>query len=256
MNASAELIAAWRAEEQEPFSGWDFSHLANRMIEELPPWSYTERAAELLRNAERALDIGTGGGERLLEMRASWPRLMIATEDYPPNVLLSARRLAAQGGHVVMAYADANTPLPFADGAFDVVLNRHSGFNPPEVARVLAPDGVFYTQQVHGLWAEDLLAVFGARPQWPDATPQRYIPELEAAGLSVTHVQEWQGRFRFTDVAAIVYYLKAIPWEVPGFSVDTHLDALLRLQAQLERGEELAFIARSYVMESRKPGLP
>jgi len=254
MNIPTDLIAAWRAEEQEPFSGWHFSHLSGRMIEELPPWSYTERASELLRNAECALDMGTGGGERLLEMHASWPRLMVAIEDYPPNVLLSARRLAAQRGHVVMSRADAEYPLPFVTGAFDVALNRHSGFNPSEVARVLAPGGVFFTQQVHGLWAEDLLAVFGVRPQGPDATPQRYVPELESAGLRVTHVEEWQGRFRFTDVAAIVYYLKAVPWEVPGFSVDTHLDALLRLQAQLERGEELAFIARSYVIEARKTG--
>lgn len=95
MNVPSELIAAWGAEEQVPFSGWDFSHLSGRMVEELPPWSYTERASELLRNAEGALDIGTGGGERLLEMRASWPRLVVAIEDYPPNVLLSAQRLAA-----------------------------------------------------------------------------------------------------------------------------------------------------------------
>ncbi len=45
-----------------------------------------------------------------------------------------------------------------------------SGFNPDEVARILAPGGTFLTQQVHGLWAQDLLEAFDAKPQWPDET--------------------------------------------------------------------------------------
>ncbi len=53
---------------------------------------------------------------------------------------------------------------------------------------------------------------------------------LEAAGLEVTHVQSGAGRLRFTDVGAPVYYLKAVSWSVAGFSVDTHLQTLLRLQ--------------------------
>jgi hypothetical protein len=54
-------------------------------------------------------------------------------------------------------------------------------------------EGVFLTQQIHGLWAQDLLAAFGAVPQWPYATPGHYVPRLEAAGLRVERVEEWQG---------------------------------------------------------------
>jgi len=35
--------------------------------------------------------------------------------------------------------------LPFRDGAFALVIDRHEAFNAREVARVLAPDGVFIT---------------------------------------------------------------------------------------------------------------
>ncbi len=253
MNAPTDLLAAWRAEEQAPFTGWDFSHLAGRMHEEDPPWSYPARAGELLPRAHAALDIGTGGGERLLALRAQWPPVLVATEDYPPNVLLSASRLAAQGGHVVVAPAGAAGALPFRPGAFEVVLNRHAGLNPPEIARVLAPGGIFYTQQVHGLWAQDLSALFGARPPWPDSTPEKYVPELKAAGLAVTHAQEWRGRLSFTDVGAIVYYLRAVTWLVPGFSVDAHVETLLDLHARRQRGAPLSFAARLYVIEAAKP---
>ncbi len=176
----------------------------------------------------------------------------MATEDYPPNVILSAQRLMPEGAGVVAArLAEADT-LPFASGVFDVVLNRHSSLNPQEVARILAPGGVFYTQQIHGMWAADLLAVFDATPQWPDAIAEKYAPQLDAAGLHTIDVQNWSGSLRFTDVGAVVYYLKAVPWLVPGFSVDTHLDALLRLQARLDRGEPLVFLIRKYTIEARR----
>ena len=57
-----ELMEIWRREEQQPFSGWDFSHLDGRMIEEQAPWSYSLRAAELMRQASSVIDLGTGGG--------------------------------------------------------------------------------------------------------------------------------------------------------------------------------------------------
>ena len=63
------MIAAWRREEQAPFAGWDFSHLDGRMIEEQAPWSYLARAAELMDQVSAVLDMGTGGGERLLALR-------------------------------------------------------------------------------------------------------------------------------------------------------------------------------------------
>jgi hypothetical protein len=142
--------------------------------------------------------------------------------------------------------------MPFRDGAFDLVLNRHSGFNAWEVARILAEGGAFMTQQVHGLWAWDLIAAFDARPQWPDATPKKYIPRLEAARLRIIETQEWSGQISFTDVGAIVYYLKAVPWLVPGFSVETHLQHLLALQRRLDSDAGLTFVARKYLIEAHK----
>jgi len=247
------LAEAWRREEQVPFAGWDFSHLRGRMIEERPPWSYPERAATLLRGATSALDMGTGGGERLLALREDWPPRVVATEDYGPNVALAAQRLAPHGAQVVWATLSEQDPLPFAEGAFDLVLNRHSALNPAEVARVLAPGGTLYTEQVHGLWAADLLAEFGATPQWPDSSPSRCVRRLAAADLRTVDAREWSGRLSFTDVGAMVYYLRAVPWLVPGFSVERDLARLLALQERLERGAGLDFTARLYFIEALRP---
>ncbi len=248
------LMEAWRYEERQSFTGWDFSYLDGRMVEAQPPWSYPDRAAALMRQSSAVLDMGTGGGERLLELRAHWPDAVVVTEDYPPNVKLAGDRLGPLGVRVVRASLRQDRGMPFAGGAFDLVLNRHSGLNGAEVARVLAPGGIFLTQQIHGLWAQDLLAEFGAVPQWPDATPATYVPRLEAVGLTIETVETWRGDLVFHDVGAIVYYLKAVPWLVPGFSVETHTDTLMRLERQRQREGPLVYAARKYLIEARKPG--
>jgi SAM-dependent methyltransferase len=198
------------------------------------------------------IDLGTGGGERLVKVREHWPPTVVATENYPPNLRLATERLSPLGVTVVDVPLSGHALMPFANSQFDLVLNRHSGFNPSEVARVLAPGGTFLTQQIHGLWVHDLLEAFGSTPQWPQATLQKYVPLLTAAGLEVTDAQEWSGRICFTDVGAIVYYLKAVPWLVPGFSVERHLTHLLRLQGTLERQQSLCFEAMKYLIEARK----
>src|SRR5512136_3355658 len=98
----------------------------------------------------------------------------------------------------------------------------------------------------------NLNATFDAKPQWPDATLEKYIPRLKAAGLTIVDAQEWSGRLCFTDVGAIVYYLKAVPWLVPGFSVETHSQYLHTLQRRLESGAGLVFVARKYLIEAHK----
>ncbi len=244
MNANLEmLIAAWKYEEQQPFIGWDFSYLDGRMLEGQPPWSYLTRAAELMRQSASVVDLDTGGGERFLKLRPHWPPKVVVTESYPPNFKLATERLTPFGAQVLDIEIGDFRLMPFADNEFDLVLNRHAAFNAAEVARILTPGGTFLTQQVHGLWAADLLAAFDAKPQWPNATPEQYLPRLLAAGLEIIDQQNWSGELAFTDVGAIVYYLKAVPWLVPGFSVETHLKYLLKLQEQLENKEKLVFSA-------------
>lgn len=117
----------------------------------------------------------------------------------------------------------------------------------------MARGGTFFTQQVHGRSFEELQAVFGAVPQWPAASPQRYVPWLAKAGLEIVNVQTWTGSVTFTDIGALVYYLKAIPWLVPGFSVTTHLEPLLRLQERLEASDSgLSFPTSSYLIEAKR----
>ena len=102
------------------------------------------------------------------------------------------------------------------------------------------------------MWRWDLLVASDVERQEDQGPHAFYMPRLEAAGLSIVYAVDWMGAMRFTDVGAIVYYLRAIPWMVPGFSVSTHQAFLFALQERLDAGKPLEFEIGTYMMEAVK----
>jgi SAM-dependent methyltransferase len=247
-------LATWEAEEQHPFSGWDFSHIHDRWSEEQPPWSYEDLARDALRGARSAVDLGTGGGERLSRLADAFPERMFATEAYPPNFAIARARLEPLGGTVV-AYESADVvggPLPFADGSLDAVIDRHESYDAREVARVLSPGGRFVTQQVDGRDKPDLLEAFGLTPALPEVRLEPFVAAAEAAGLVIERAEEWWGDSVFRDVGALVYYLKATR-TVPDFSVARYRSVLQGLADRLRASGSLTFRCGRFVLAARKP---
>ena len=117
----AEHIQRWRAEAATPITGWDFSHIASRSHQDTPPWSYRDLALARVGASQVLLDVDTGGGE-FLESLAPLPASANAIESWPPNASVAANRLAALG--VTVTEVADGAPWPFADGSFDLTLNR------------------------------------------------------------------------------------------------------------------------------------
>ena len=143
----------------EPLSGWDFTRLAGRVVSDPLPWDYVALAAEAAGRAERVLDIDTGGGEVLATLGV--PSGSVALEPYPPNLPVARARLLPYGIEV-RARTDRRLPCDSSD--FDLVLNRHGALDPAEIARVLRPGGVFWTQQVGADNDAELNTALGAAP--------------------------------------------------------------------------------------------
>lgn len=259
-----ELIGRWRAEEREQPSGWSFADLEGRMTTEATPWDFAATCATALRAAQRVLDMGTGGGETLLALRdralaegGPLPASITATEGWPANVPVARAALAPHGIDVV-AFGQpdddpAPAPMPFGDGTFDLVLDRHESYHPVEVARVLAPGGTFLTQQVGGDELGELRDLLGHEPAAPHV---RYAPFRQAlldAGLEVTDGAEHVGRYTFVDVAALVAYLQRVPWQVPeDFTVDRYADRLLELHRRTGGGPVALTMTRFWLRARRR----
>lgn len=253
LKSPEDWLAEWRKEEKQPFTGWDFSYLDGRWHQEEPPWSYTDMVRECLPQTDSLLDLGTGGGEQLLKFRDLWPARTVATEEWEPNFLLASQRLGPLGVEVVRANGDEISPLPFPDESFGLVISRHTAYNLAEVERVLQPGGIFLTQQVDGRSLQELISFMGSKPQWAYFTLNYTLDKLlRQTNLQLQKAENWMGYLTFHDIGAIVYYLKAVPWSVEGFSVDTHLDKLLAFQARQARGEALRFKIGSLMLKAQK----
>lgn len=116
-------------------------------------WSYGSTAFQLMQHAESMLDMGTGGGE-FLSMLQPFPSTTYATEGYAPNVPIAQKKLEPLG--VIVVEVTDDTILPFQDSQFDLIINQHESYAAPEVNRLLAPNGIFLTQQVGGLDCAEL----------------------------------------------------------------------------------------------------
>ncbi len=245
-----ELIALWQAEAEKPFTGWDFSYLQGRYHQAAPPWSYDAMVRALLPDAHAVIDLGTGGGEKLLTFKDALPPNTQATEGYAPNVPVARANLEPQGIRVTDYNIELEPRMPFDDASFDLVLDRHESFDGFEIARILQPQGVFLTQQVDGHDLDDMLALFGLEPQYTHVTLAVCGQEVNDAGLAIEHGEEWSGKMTFDDVSAFVYYLHAIPWSAPAdFTVERYADLLLRLHHQRQA---LSFTMRRFIIQARK----
>ncbi|MYW13604.1 methyltransferase domain-containing protein [Streptomyces sp. SID2563] len=234
--------------------GWDFSWLDGRATEQRPSWGYARAMGERMGRARAALDIQTGGGEVLASV-PELPPLAVATESWPPNIARATALLHPRG--VAVVADEDEPPLPFGDGAFDLVVSRHPVTTWwAEIARVLAPGGTYFSQQVGPASVFELVEFF-LGPQPPEVRgardPERARADAEAAGLDVVDLRTERLRTEFYDIGAVVYFLRKVIWMVPGFTVERYRPQLAALHHRLET--EGPFVAHTtrFLIEARKP---
>jgi SAM-dependent methyltransferase len=253
----AEVIAWLKREYAQPFEGWDFSYLAGRRnpIGRLP-WDFESIAMNFLADHSSLLDVDTGGGEMLSKLlhRSGFEGRACAVEAFAPNVPIARKCLTSQKVEVYDASQCAPT---FDDGTFDLILDRHGGsISPLEVHRILRAGGHFVTEQIGDHTNTELRELFGStpvlRPEWPH-NAEDASDVFSQLGFTNEEIAEHSYPVRFMDAGALVYFLKAIPWEVPGFSVERHSEVLLQLHRDSEdRGFAIDATYHAYLLVARK----
>jgi len=243
------------SEADHPFSGWDFSYIRDRVVDAPLTWSYTSMLLPLIRKAESLLDMGTGGGEFLSRL-IPLPKHTCTTENYEPNVSIAKKRLEPLGVKVFYCIDDEH--LPFKDEEFDLIINRHEFYSQTEVYRILKPNGVFITQQVGDKNNSKLKFLLTGSEESENEIEWNLdyaVNKLEMIGFEILERKEHITSTRIFDVGAIVYYLKAIPWELSGFSVEKYYNKLLEIHSHInEMGYlELDLNNHRFIIKARKP---
>jgi SAM-dependent methyltransferase len=148
------------------------------------------------------------------------------------------------------------SPFPFRDEAFDLVVSRHPTTTRwDEIARVLVPGGTYLSQDVGaGSMRELTDAVMGPQPVSPVRDPRRAVARAEAAGLAVVDLQRESLAAEFFDIAAVVHFLRKVPWIVPGFTVDRYGRTLAALHARIVAEGSFAATSERFLIEARRRG--
>ena len=248
-----EWKTTWKKEEDCAFiKGWDFSHIRGRYDEEdRLPWNYEAIIRSVLKDEMKLLDYDTGGGEFLLSLQHPYANTA-ATEGYPPNVALCKERLLPLG--IDLRECKDAAKIPFDDESFDIIINRHGDFYPPEIKRLLKPGGLFITQQVGSENDRELVEMVlpGIEKPFPLENLRVQRARFADIGFEILQADEAFCQISFYDVGAFVWFARIIQWEFPGFSVDRCFDRLLRLQETIERDGKICGTTHRYLIVARK----
>ncbi len=233
------------------FSGWDFSHIRDRMVTEPLTWSYSSEIIPYVRTVESMLDMGTGGGEFLLSLQPL-PKFTYATESYQPNIPVAKKNLEPIGIKVI-EFTDENN-LNLENEKFDLIINRHESYSIKEVKRILKKDGYFITQQVGAENDLELNQLIGANTklEYANWNMNYALKEMIDEGFTIIKKMECSLKTRLFDIGAIIYYLKAIPWQVPDFSVDKYYKKLKDLHLLICEKGYLDITSHRFLIVAKK----
>ncbi|MBQ6868259.1 MAG: SAM-dependent methyltransferase [Clostridia bacterium] len=248
-----KILEQWKAEEQiAHIHGWDFSHIDGRYSEDADfPWDYRALIKKYLRPDMKILDYDTGGGEFLLSLNHPHENTA-ATEGFAPNIELCKEVLLPLG----IDFRPCGNPsaIPFADGSFDMIIDRHGSFDPVEIHRLLKNGGIFITQQVGEDNDRQLveMAMPGVPKQFEGLNLVRQKAAFENAGFNILESGEAFRPIRFYDIGAFVWFARIIQWEFPDFSVDSCLENLLKMQETIEKNGCVEGMTHRYMIVAQK----
>jgi SAM-dependent methyltransferase len=243
-----------REAEDATIAAWDFGWLDGRAVEERPSWHYFGRVVDRAAPVETLLEVEAGVGAMIGSLPVS-ARLAVAAEGFPSSAAVAAARLRARGVHLVLT-SQAHVGLPFNRETFELVISRHP-ITPwwEEIARVLKPGGSYFAQHVGPQSLRSLSEfLMGPLPGASNRDPEVEGRAATEAGLVVRTMELERPRTAFFDIGAVVYFLRLVPWIVPGFTVAKYRDALRDLHEVIERDGAFETTAARVLVDARKPG--
>lgn len=249
--------------DKRPLQGWDISY--DGRISTNSPWKFAAIVDAHAQASPDLLDMGTGGGEWLSRL-PHLPARTVATEGWAPNVPIARARLEPIGVEVVAVRGAPDNvdqvgafeggDLPFPDGSFHLITNRHESFVAREVARILVSGGRFLTQQVGSGLADDFHRLLQEKsPTIAKAWTLAFaVQQITDAGLNIEDASEGFETLSFSDIGAFAWYLKNLPWVYSGFSIAGARAKLERLHNQIQENGPLIVEMPLFWLCARLPG--
>ncbi len=183
-------------------NGWDFSRMKD--LRQPVPWDYIEIVKKYTRPSDVVLDIGTGGGERLVELSSYFDSGVGI--DIDPEMIEIARQKAGADSNLTFKVSDEK--LVGLNKQFNVIINRHAPFDLSAILEHLKDGGYFITQQVGENNMQNIKEVLG---QTISKSPISQSM-VENAGLKCLQLNEYNVEYVVEDIESLVFWLNALDY--------------------------------------------
>lgn len=202
--------------------GWDFSRMKTES--EVAPWDYIEIALKYLKPTDYVLDIGTGGGERFIELSKHFSKGVGIDPD--TDMISTAKHNASKNNNTKVSFELMGAEdIQFPKNTFDIVINRHAPVVPKEVTKVLKLGGYFITQQVEKNNMQNLKQIFNYQKAWPN-NAQTLSKSFAENGCRFVAIGKYNINYWVKDIESFIFWLKAV--DLPeGFNIEDHGQQLL-----------------------------
>ena len=167
----------------EKIGNWDFSKIKCQ-TEKLTNWDFYEKIKENTNEKSLCLDLGTGGGEKVLEY---YPEVgMVIATDFSKEMIKTAKENAKKylNKRVKFTQMD-NLKIEFPNESFDLISARHTIINAKQIYEKLVPGGTVVIRGVDKNDCLELKKIFGRGQAYNDeiAISEKDYLDLKEAGF-------------------------------------------------------------------------
>ncbi|MBO5376495.1 MAG: methyltransferase domain-containing protein [Bacilli bacterium] len=171
----------------ESVKNWDFS-MINYEEEFFTNWNMFDVLKKHSKNGSRILDLGTGGGEKVLEFFPN--NVEILGTDFSSAMIETANFNLKKSGRKnikfrVMDNYKMDTELEY----YDIVVARNTCIDPKQIYKTLKKNGVLIVRGVDKLDCWQLKRMFGMGQEYKDKMPTSLIDYENILNASFKNVE-------------------------------------------------------------------
>lgn len=193
----------------EKIGNWDFSQIKCK-TENLINWNYWEKIKENTNEKSLCLDLGTGGGEKVLK---NYPDVgMLIATDFSEEMIKTAKENAKKYPNKRVKFTKMNNlEMNFPKETFDLISARHTIIDAKQIYDCLAPDGIVVIRGVDKQDCWEIKELFGRGQAYNDeiAISEKDYSDLKEAGFTnIEKVEILQNEYYKTESDLMALLLK------------------------------------------------
>ena len=193
----------------EKIGNWDFSQIKSK-TEKLTNWDFYEKIKENTNEKSLCLDLGTGGGEKVLK---NYPDVgMLIATDFSEEMIKTAKENAKKYPNRRVKFAKMNNlEMNFPKETFDLISARHTIINAKQIYNCLAKGGTVVIRGVDKQDCWEIKELFGRGQAYNDeiAISEKDYQDLVEAGFkNVEKVKILQNEYYETEDDLMALLLK------------------------------------------------